>query len=282
MQIYIPSAGRARKQVTLRSLKLAGVLGSATLVVPERDRLSYQNLTGFDGVSIVYLPPEFDGIAKTREWILTKGGTPDDPRVCMLDDDMDFCWRPDVTKPALETIKDGARMRDLLDTLERWLNEGFVHVGLSARQGNNHPFNNGSGVSGLWPYRDVTRMMNAYAYDVNRLRMIIERGEVILGRVPVMEDFDLTLQLLRMGDPNRVSYEYCWNQRGSGADGGCSTYRTSAVQAAAAHELHRLHPDFVKVVTKSSPSQQGAMAERVDVTVQWGKAYDNSRTPVRA
>jgi len=30
-------------------------------------------------------------------------------------------------------------------------------------------------------------------------------GGASLGRVPVMEDFDLTLQLLKLGKPNRVS-----------------------------------------------------------------------------
>jgi hypothetical protein len=124
-------------------------------------------------------------------------------------------------------------------------------------------------------------MMNAYAYHTGRLRSLVDEGVIELGRVPVMEDFDLTLQLLRAGFPNRVSYEFCWNQRGSGSEGGCSTYRTGEMQAAAARRLAELHPDFVKVVTKSSKSnwKQGDMQERVDVIVQWRKAFEAGRRP---
>lgn len=271
MIIAVPSAGRARAQVTLRSLKTAGVLPRTVLVIPLRDKTSYENNVGsiYSNLTIAALGEEWSGISKTREFILTQMVSFErqlagERVLLMLDDDMDFCWRPDMASPRLETIKDRDRMMMLLNTMERYVRAGFVHVGLSARQGNNHE---------SVPYKDATRMMNAYAYDVLALRDLISSSKVVLGRVPVMEDFDLTLQLLRAGYPNRVLYDYCWNQRGSGAEGGCSTYRTSTLQARAAHELARLHPDFVKVVTKNSPSQQGVMTTRTDVTVQWAKAY---------
>lgn len=276
MLIVIPSAGRARRQVTLRSLKTAGVLKETVLVVPAKDELGYMNLTGYDGVRIIYLPEQWAGIAKTREWILTKMPRDGHRFIAMLDDDMDFCWRPVVDEPKLETIKDKDRMVAMLNTLVFWLSSGFVHVGISARQGNNNKFYDDDHLYGLHAYRDATRMMNAYAYDTVALDALIERSAVQLGRVPVMEDFDLTLQLLRAGYPNRVSFEYCWNQRLSGAEGGCSTYRTAEMQAAAAGALAGLHPEFVKVVPKTSASQKGAMATRIDVNVQWRKAYDSA------
>lgn len=279
MLFVIPSAGRARRMVTLRSLKIAGVLDRTILVVPKAQVQSYENnVQGvFDKVTIIGLGEEHAGIAKTREWILTQMPMRGHRYVAMFDDDMDFCWRPDCeNSPALETIKDQHRMVELLDTMTSWLALGFVHVGLTARQGNNNQFKNDAGVTGWWRYRDATRMMNAYAYDVKALAALIERGIVTLGRVPVMEDFDLTLQLLRAGYANRVSYEYCWNQRLSGAEGGCSTYRTGEMQAAAATTLAELHPGFVKVVEKNSASQKGAMAQRIDVNVQWRKAYDSA------
>lgn len=268
MLIAIPTAGRASKQVTLRSLKSTGLAANTVLVVPDRERVNYLNV----GHAVVLTPGDVTGIAATRHWILTDLARSRGERyVCMLDDDMDFCWRPDMSSPELVTIKDHARLKAMLDTLEGWLQGGFVHVGLSARQGNNHEHQ---------PYKDATRMMNAYAYDCERLGKLMDAGLVTMGRTPVMEDFDLTLQLIKLGLPNRVSYEYCWNQRGSGAEGGCSTYRTSEMQAAAAHRLSELHPGVVRVTEKNSPSQRGAMAQRVDVTVQWAKAYASAPAEV--
>jgi hypothetical protein len=69
--------------------------------------------------------------------------------------------------------------------------------------------------------------------------------------------------------------DWAWNQRGSGAVGGCSGYRNNEVQTEAANELHRLFPDFVTVVTKKSKSSWQGMEERTDVRIQWKKAFGN-------
>jgi hypothetical protein len=205
------------------------------------------------------------GIAPTREWILTELAARHRERyVLMIDDDMDFCYRPDMSSPSLETIKDLDRFEAMFRLLEQWLKEGFVHVGLAARQGSNNTFE---------AYKDATRMMNCYAYDTQKLQHL----DVKLGRIPVMEDFDLTLQLLRKGYPNRVSYQYVWNQRGSGAEGGCSSYRTPKLQAEAAQKLRDLHPGFVSVVTKSTGTVWEGMDVREDVTIQWQKAYEEGQ-----
>ena len=47
-----------------------------------------------------------------------------------------------------------------------------------------------------------------------------------LGRVQVMEDFDINLQLLRQGKPSKISYYYAQGQKSSNAAGGCSEWRT--------------------------------------------------------
>ena len=155
-----------------------------------------------------------------------------------------------------------------------------MHVGLSARQ-NNHQFPAASGSDhdedgSIREYRDAARMMNAYAYDTFALR----RLPVKVGRTPVMEDFDLTLQLLRLGHPNRVDYRFCWNQRGSGAAGGCSSYRTAEMQSEAAKKLAELHAPYVKLVVKRSKDSSASwsgMKERYDVNVQWRQAFESSR-----
>jgi hypothetical protein len=213
-------------------------------------------------VTPAYVPPECEGISHTRKWILTELAAQEGERyVLMLDDDMDFCYRPDMGKDDLETIKDLERFEAMFKVLEQWLAEGFVHVGLAARQGSNHVSE---------PYRDVARMINAYAYDTIALADL----GIELGRMPVMEDLDLTLQLLRKGYPNRVSYQYVWNQRGSGAEGGCSSYRTLEMQSNAALKLKSYHPEYVSIVTKTAGTVWKNMEERDDVIVQWQKAYE--------
>lgn len=279
--ICIPSAGRASRQITLRNLRRFKMLERTVLCVPEDQKRRYDVELGTQ-VIVEPVPARCAGIAATREWILTTMAPKFRARrVLMVDDDMDFCYRPKMDEPKLLIVETKERMDAMIELLERWMNEGFVHVGVSARQGNNNKYYDERKVYGLHQYRDATRMMNMYAYDVDALKKL----RVKFGRVPVMEDFDLTLQLLRMGKPNRVLFEYCWNQRDSGATGGCSTYRTPEMQAAAARELARLHPEFVKVVTKQSKSTSSSwkgMKERVDVTVYWRKALDSAQTLKRA
>jgi hypothetical protein len=272
MLIAIPSRGRPdwKKQVTLRNFIDMKCKRPVTLCVPDEkwEGINYRNNVlrevrnrGVD-LTVEYVPGTHIGISRTREWILDELAFQRDERyVLMVDDDMDFCYRPNMADPALETIKDLKRFETMFETLEQWLTEGFVHIGIGARQGSNHVTE---------PYRDVARMMNAYAYDTQALRDI----GVELGRVPVMEDFDLTLQLLRKGYPNRVSYQYVWNQRGSGAEGGCSIYRTAEMQMEAAKQLQQFHPAYVSVVTKSAGTVWKDMEERGDVVIQWQKAYE--------
>lgn len=218
-------------------------------------------------LSVAYLPETCDGISHTRKWIMTELAAKHNERfVLMFDDDMDFCYRPNMADPALETIKDLERFEAMFQLLEQWLADGFVHIGLAARQGSNH-------FLGPETFRDVTRMMNAYAYDTHALKEL----KVEMGRISVMEDFDLTLQLLRKGYPNRVSYQYVWNQRGSGAEGGCSSYRTAEMQTKSAQLLQQYHPEYVSLVTKSAGSVWKDMEERSDVNVQWQKAYEDGK-----
>jgi len=271
MLLTIPSKGRAAKQVTLHNFKKFAKTMMPVLIVPDAEQRTYRNNN--PDVEVVGTPPEIVGISKTREWILTTFAKERKAEfVGMTDDDMDFCYRPDPKAAPLLTITTPEKMMDMLYRMETWLESGFVHVGLSARQGNNNPYKNEQGENGLHEYRDATRMMNFYIYNTAKLATL----DVKLGRMDVMEDFDLTLQLLRKGYPNRVLFDYCWNQRGSGALGGCSTYRTAAMQANAARRLAELHPDFVNVTTKKSKVNWKGLEERVDVIVGWRKAYESS------
>jgi hypothetical protein len=275
MLIVIPSRGRPewKKQVTLRNFIEMRSKRHVVLCIPEEGGRRYRNnVLSTIGerikLSVEYVPGIHDGISPTRKWILTElAAKYQEQYILMLDDDMDFCYRPNMADPALETIKDPMRFEAMIELLQQWLSiDGFIHVGLAARQGSNH-------FLGPETYRDVARMMNAYAYDTHALKKL----GVELGRIPVMEDFDLTLQLLKKGYPNRVSYQYVWNQRGSGAEGGCSSYRTAEMQTMAAQQLQKYHPGYVTIITKTAGTVWKGMEEREDVTIQWQKAWEDGK-----
>lgn len=255
MQIYIPSMGRASKQVTLRHIP-AEFLPRTFLVVPVEEVEFYKTYCPDPRLGGILGCPA-KGIGPTRQFIMEQAQV---KFVFMFDDDM-YIYRRigDTVKLAKATPFE---VCELFTTMRQWLVDGYAHVGLSARQGNNHV---------AAPYKDLTRMCNAYAHNVE----IFRHYGLRFDRTHFMEDFDLTLSLLELGFPNRVMFQFCWNQVGSNEGGGCSTYRTGERQAEAAHKLKELHGDVVRVVQKISKPGSGCwkgMKTRTDVVISWQKA----------
>lgn len=163
---------------------------------------------------------------------------------------------------------------DLVKMVERidTLLENHAHVGVSAREGNNR-----------WSPADPAYIRDGGVNRINTrmLRVLCFRRDIVLdvakfGRVAVMEDFDLSLQLLRAGYPNRVLWDYAQNQTGTNTSGGCSTYRTHAVQESSARTLAALHPDFVKLRKKENKTG-GEFGNRTEVTIYWKKAAASAK-----
>jgi hypothetical protein len=90
-----------------------------------------------------------------------------------------------------------------------------------------------------------------------------------------MEDFDVTLNLMRQGHGNIVLNHMVHDQHGSNLAGGCSQYRDNIVQRAGAIGLKKLHDRFVSVVEKTTKTAWGG-ATRTDVRIQWKKAYESA------
>ena len=196
------------------------------------------------------------GIAPTRQWIMENAKA---KYIIMFDDDMTFNIR---TGEGVKIIKaKPEEVGNMIDLLVDWLGEGFVHVGVSARQ-NNHQVED--------EFVEIGRMNNAYGFNAKEFH---KAGAAF--RLQLMEDFDVTLTLLRAGLPNRVTYKYAWGQMASGAKGGCSSYRNDETQKAAAFALKKLHPFVVSVVKKTSAKPWGGFksATRFDVNIGWKKAF---------
>lgn len=257
MRIFIPTLNRGpERQLTIRELgpKLVNKY-SATLVCPKGEAGALAR-AGFN-----VMPCAAKGIAATRQFILDNS---DDRYVLMLDDDLNsWAWREehssgpdplDVTvmyrKATAAQVATG--LNEVAKLLKRY-GHGSIGHRLFA---NNRPaldFN--------------TRQLRALAYD----RDLLAR-EGVRFRVPVMEDFDVQLQLLQRGHAcfqfNRLVHE----QYGSNTDGGCSTYRTDEVQRKAAERLAKLHPDCVTVVQKQQKGNGSMWGTRTDVRVNWRRA----------
>lgn len=265
MHIYVPSAGRADRVLTLMQIPDRW-LERTHLVVPEDEVSDYaEHCVTRRSIEIMGCPRK--GIHNTRQWILDNAHT---NFAWMVDDDMKFQAR----KPDWK-FKEGGYLPieecdldfvgKMLDQQEEWLfTWGLAAVSVSMRQMNH-------GIPDRW-WREATRMNNVYGFRVDVLK---EHG-IRFDQIEVMEDFWVTLHLLTRGIPNRVSMHYVWNQRGSNNRGGCSEYRTPEVQARSARKLKEAFPEFVEVVEKtSSPGSDSwkKMKTRTDVKIAWRKAF---------
>lgn len=252
MNIYIPTLNRVGRQPTLKSIP-NNWLPYTKLVVHISEEKEYINKYGRD----IVLPTKEQGIANVRQWIMEQAQS---KYALFLDDDMVFGTRiTGTTRLRNSTKKD---MDDMFILLLDWLEEGLIHVGISQRAGNNRILDD---------FVEVSRMNNVYAYNVQRFI----NEDIKFNRLQVMEDFDVTLSLLKKGIKNRVSYKYVWGQRKSGDDGGCSEYRTPQVQHDAAIQLSKLHSGLVRIISKESKEQWRGFDNkfRTDVVISWKKAY---------
>lgn len=258
MLVYIPSINRASEQPTLLSIPPEYEI---TLVVPEQQVTQYVREWRPAGkVKVLGHPNRLSNIGQVRHFILEHAYP---HKVLMLDDDLVFFRRrqdePDKFTPAFD-VDIRLMLADCEDQLSR-----HAHIAVATREGGNRFTEN---------YNENTRGLRVLGYDTTTLR----DEEIVFERLPVMEDFDVTLQLLRKGYSNLIINWIVHNQaHGSGASGGCSTYRDLNLQAECAHRLKALHPDFVTVVEKTTKTAWGGNATRTDVRIQWKKAYESSR-----
>lgn len=247
MQIFIPTLGRSDCQVTWHNLPPL-VQMDTKLVVQHHERLKYE------GYPTIVLPSEIKSIGPTRQWLVDNGPM----HILMLDDDLDFAVRrsDDPTKflPARDVD-----VHHMIHIIKLSLAENFNLVGVSGREGANRDTSQ---------FKYSTRQLRVHGINTRFFRS----HNIRFDRVPFMEDFDVTLQLLELGYPNRVLNGWVHNQRGgSNAPGGCSITRTIEAHNAATIELQRLHPSYVRIVEKESGNWGAA---RLDVYIQWKRAYD--------
>lgn len=263
MMIFIPSAGRSSKDEIMRG-PLADFEDQwqklTTYVVPVEELEDYTKsvLECYPNASVVGCPAK--GIAATRHAIGVMCSELDVDKFAMVDDDVRFVRRITDDHTALKPCEksDVSRMWATVG----WFLNHYAHVGVSARQGNN---NMGvGGPSGL--FEENTRTLRVLCYRTKEFLSVQH------GRVAVMEDFDVNLQLLRAGHKNANLGWWSQDQKMTNAPGGCSTYRTHQKHEESAVKLAELHSPFVKLRQKQNKTG-GEFGSRTEVTIFWKKAF---------
>ena len=254
IKIYIPTRGRIATQTTWNSIG-DWARANACLVCPE-DEMAYHMKYGRNCLS----RGDIKGINKVRDFIMHHAIDHDIEKVIMLDDDLIFGRRasndaPNLRKTTQEEMEQlWQRMCNLLDT--------YIHVGVSPRQMNDKHF---PAVTKYGMRMNAVHGIRPYDLSIR---------EVYYSDVELMEAYYVTLSLFAKGQPNATIVDWTWDQRGgSGQSGGCSNYRTPELQEKASHKLAELFPDFVKVVEKETKTGWDNMKRRVDVRVQWQRAF---------
>jgi hypothetical protein len=174
----------------------------------------------------------------------------------MLDDDLSFFVRR-ADRPQLLLRARAGDIKRALKAMEDTL-KSHAHAAFAVREGANRTTD---------AVIHNIRCLRALGYNAS----ILKDEKVRFDRLPVMEDFDVALQLLRKGYSSVTLNHFLQDQGASNAPGGCSIYRSMEVQAQGAEGLARLHPEFVTVVDKEAKGG-GPWATRKDVRIQWKKA----------
>lgn len=258
MRLYVPTFQRVHQQETWSWLS-GSAKERAVLVARPEESDALRAL----GYPVVSCPAK--GIGPTRQWILDHHDVDRyGPRLMWLDDDLKFAKRrlDDPTK-FLPLDRDSDDDWDAMEAdFEEMLD--FVPLcGLAARSGANRD---------AAPYKRNGRIYDLMAMDLN----VVRQNGFRINRLEFMEDFDFSLQFLTRGYQTLLLNTHAKDDRGSNAPGGCSSYRTDAGQAQAAHRLAELWPGLVAVTER--PPWRGSTVPRVDVRVQWAKAYEAGKS----
>lgn len=251
IRLYIPTLGRVDRQLTYKLLP-ASIRKHTVTVVDESEK------DAFPDRQVLVCPKGCRGTPSVRKFILDQHDTRrHGPVLMMLDDDLR--WATRLADGKLRPSRD-QDIEAMFAELDRVLRTEVIHASVLAR----------AQAAQVHEDQYCVRMVQMLGYNVKELRKLpveYDRG--------AMEDFDVTLQLLRMGKPNKVLANWTQDQTGSDLPGGCSTYRTPQFQAAWCRRLHELHPEFVKVVTKETKVAWGG-GQRTDVNIAWKKAFKSS------
>jgi hypothetical protein len=251
VRVVITTLGRPQKQTTLQFLLDAKL--QPELIVQKHEAKIYKKCN--KDVTITVLPRGVDKLHTTRQWLLENT---DQRFLIILDDDLRFNVRrtDNPGRFLRNTPRDTRKMfRALVRTLKK-----YAHVSVASRQGAN------------FQRKDLiaTRMQRLLAYDLRKVR----KTGVRFDRVNPLSDFDMILQLLEAGYPNRVLHKWVHDETGGfNAAGGCSIWRTKKRLRKAQRWLRKTHGKEIITITQR---QFADGSSRSEVRIAWKKAFQEA------
>lgn len=263
MMIAIPSRGRSQQVMGDRdTLKcLSPKLREHTFLfnhIEDEDKYQYPGVQ--DRVAEI-IPLGYWSIGEKRRQMAVEASKRGYKKIMMIDDDINLLVRRAPDNWQLRYTEDDESV-DMVQEVSDLLGLGYAQISLGAREGNNR-----LGLGGPGSVVDNYRGMRANAFWVDEF-LSLEHG-----RVPVMEDFDISLQLLRKKRKTGVTVFWATGQRATNTEGGCALWRTHQLHESAVYKLIELHPGLVHPRVKQNKGG-GEFGTRVEATIMWKKAYE--------
>lgn len=262
LKIYIPTKARVDRQITLGHLP-PKLHRRTFLVTSHEEALEHKKR----GVKATVLSCSEKGIAATRDWIMKHAKNEGFKRVVMLDDDLCLQRRRKdmrITNASPEEYQAAFEWLDSALKTHAHASWGTRFLAYAAEGSHMSP----------------SRAMYALGYNVKLFHEVGASFCKDMPEFPVMEDFHVTLQLLKAGYPNLVSLEWRASPYRSNAPGGCSTWRTLKRHNESAKRLVKLHAPYAKLRTADTEWEGEGMPEgqkRLEVTCYWQKALKEAR-----
>jgi len=252
MRLLLTTLGRPHEQRTLKNL-MEENWDLVTLVVQEHEA-EYMRWAWPD-LDIYVLPGEVRTLGATRAHLLHNTRKRFGHKICLLDDDLTWYYRPDPERANLRYPGSPDIVRKMFTDLAEVLDD-YAHASISAREGNGHIKED---------YQVNVRYMRCLAYNTDMVP-----AEVV-PRVDGMSDFDVALQLLRRGLHSFVFYKYSQGQPGTQTKGGMEAQRNQETHAEEVREMCRLHPGYIKQKMKFNKTG-GEFGTRLEAVISWKEA----------
>lgn len=232
MRIVVPSRGRASRLIVLEQFSRRA-LERTVVVVPRAEVAAYRASVPL-GATVLGM--SYTHIGDKRQKIMNLYG---DEKFVMIDDDLSFRRRgrrgpylfDKCTKRDVDVM-----LRKLERLLDHYPLAGIIDSFMAQWMARRNP-------EGLIPNR---RMNQLLAYNVGHL---FKRPRF---RLATHEELDVQLQLISMGHTTMCSNEFTKNSGRTGAEGGCSIWRTRAVENQQLARMVELWPRFVTIVSNGN------------------------------
>jgi len=250
MNLYIMSRGRAGKVTTLASIPPEWRDRTWIVVRPDEE-LPYNE--AYEGWHVLPCSEAVQNYSQKFQWILDGKPFPGlyEEKAVILDDDLVFSRRNEEGK--LITERDPEQLAPMFAQMEHLL-DTYPLVGI-------HPRAMGHAA----PRGHVENGRIICVQGINR-RLI---GPVRVDPFPILADVILNLTLLGRGDKNAIITDFFQDHGPCQAPGGCSIYRTPAMQEQVIDYLVSRWPGYVRKVVRKPKVAKWLGDERIEYVAQW-------------